>query len=366
MKSLPMHKPVILLAAIGAVWLLPWHIAFAQEAGVTSPPPVEVADATGHFSVSSPEDMAPWQKRLTLGPGDVLNIGMYQQPDLSREDLSIGPDGRLNYLQARDVVASGLTVDELREKLEKELAKYYQPPLRVIIVPQAFNSKKYYILGNVAQKGVYPLNRSVTMLEAIAQARGFVSAPQGRNTLMLADLSRSFLVRRSDDGEFRREEVDFEALFLRGDLSQNIALAPDDYLYFPPLDIKEVYVLGNGVAPGVLVHTENLSVLRAITMQGGFLDKAYRSKVLVIRGSLNQPETFVVNMNEILQAETPDFKLEPRDIVYVSRRPWAKAEDLLEMAVTQFFRAAVIGWTGQNVGPWIDKPWIGPEGSSAE
>ena len=359
MKTLSFHQTFFLLQGLVLALSLALHPAVAQEEVEESSAPLEEAVPAGHFSITSPEDMAQWQKKLTLGSGDVLNIGLYQQPDLTRENLAIGPDGRLNYLQAQNVLAAGLTVDELREKLETELAKFYLPPLRVIIVPQAFNSKKYYVLGNVVQKGVFQLRRPVTLIEALAQARGFITTdPRTRNTLMLADLSRSFLMRRQASEEFERQEVDFEALFLRGDLSQNIALEPDDYLYFPPLDIAEVYVLGDGIRPGVVLHTEGLSLLRAITIQGGFLDKAFRSRVLVVRGSLNQPETFVVNMNEILHAESPDFKLEPRDIIYVSRRPWAKAEELVEVAVTQFFRAAFISWTGLNVGPFINEPII--------
>jgi hypothetical protein len=105
-----------------------------------------------------------------------------------------------------------------------------------------------------------------------------------------------------------------------------------------------------------VVHAPDTTVLRVLIAQGGFVDKAYRSKVLVVRGSLNQPQSFVVNVNDILQARGPDFKLEAGDIVYVSRRPWAKAEELLEFAITEFLRAAIVSWTGVNVGPWIKEP----------
>src|SRR6185295_8458412 len=54
------------------------------------------------FSVSSPDRLADWQKHLTLGPGDILEMSLYGQADSLRSNLSIGPDGRLNYLEARD------------------------------------------------------------------------------------------------------------------------------------------------------------------------------------------------------------------------------------------------------------------------
>jgi polysaccharide export outer membrane protein len=311
---------------------------------------------TNAFSISSPAELADWQKRLTLGPGDVLNISLYEQPESFRAGVTVGPDGRLNYLQARDVVATGLTVDELRERLESVLLKLYRPPLRVVVQPIAYNSKKYYVLGNVTTKGVFALDRPTTVLEAIARAKGFISAPQRRTTLLLADLSRSFLIRKQPSGTFQRVPVDFENLFLHGDLTQNIALAPDDYLYFPPMDLQDVYVFGEVLSPGPVPLGSEMSAVRALVARGGFTPRSYRTRVLVVRGSLKQPQTIVVNTTDILGAKALDIKLQPRDIVYVSRKPWYKAEELLEAAVTAFFRSAVVYGTGQHVGPIIDDP----------
>jgi len=327
--------------------------AWAQEARPqpeTAPPIDKITPA---FSVSSPAQLADWQKHLTLGAGDTLNLSLYEQPDSERKDMIIGPDGRLNYLQARDVMAAGLTVDELRTELEKLLAKYYRPPLRVIVVPQAYRSKKYYLLGNVVQKGVFPLDRPVTILEAIAQAQGFVTTTERRSTLTLADLQRAFLIRKGEKEEHQRLKVDFEALFLQGDLSQNIPLAPGDYLYFPPPDLQEVYVLGEVPHPGITAYSSEMTVLRAIASHGGFGDRAFRQRVLIVRGSLNHPQTLVLNVSDILKAKGVDVHVEPRDIIYVSRRPWYKAEELLQAAVSDFLRAAVVAWTGKNIQPLI-------------
>jgi len=311
---------------------------------------------TNAFTISSPTELADWQKRLTLGPGDVMTINLYEQPESIRAGVTIGPDGRLNYLQARDVVATGLTVDELRDRLENVLLKFYRPPLRVVVQPTAYNSKKYYVLGNVTTKGVFALDRPTTVLEAIARAKGFTSAPQRRSTLVLADLSRSFLMRKDPAGSFHRVPVDFENLFLHGDLTQNVPLTPDDYLYFPPLDVQDVYVFGEVLSAGPVPYGPEMSAMRALTARGGFTPRSYRSRVLVVRGSLKQPQTIVVDTTDILSAKALDTKLQPRDIVYVSRRPWYKAEELLEGAITAFFRSAVVYGAGQHIGPIIDDP----------
>lgn len=335
----------------GAVWFSIFLPVMSGLSALAQTPSV-----TNAFTIATaPTQLADWQKRLTLGPGDVLNISLYEQIESLRA-VTIGPDGRLSYLQARDVLADGLTVDELRERLEGLLVKLYNPALRVIVQPTAYNSKKYYILGNVVQKGVFALDRPTTLLEALARAKGFATTLQRRNTLVLADLSRSFLMRKDAAGGFHRVPVDFENLFLRGDLTQNIALAPDDYLYFPPLDLEDVYVFGEVVSPGPVPHGTEMSVMRALAARGGFTTRSYKTHVLVVRGSLKAPQTIIANTTDILGAKARDITLQPRDIVYVSRRPWYKAEELLEAAVQSFLRAMVVYGAGEHVGPIIDDP----------
>jgi protein involved in polysaccharide export with SLBB domain len=224
----------------------------------------------------------------------------------------------------------------------------------VVISPLAFRSKKYYMLGNVVGRGAYPLDKPTTIVEAVARAKGFVSGAGGRGgSFTLADMSQAFLMRRHADGSFAREPVDFENLFQRGELQNNKLLAPDDYIYFPPADRDEVYVLGEIQGTGALSYSKDLTVLGAIAGRGGFRDGAFRQKILVVRGSLERPQTFVVNTDEILRAVKKDFPLQPRDIVYVSRKPWAKAEELLEAASSDFVRAVVVTWTGKNIQPLI-------------
>jgi protein involved in polysaccharide export with SLBB domain len=322
----------------------------------TNSPPDALQPVPG-LSVSEGAQLAPWQERLTLGPGDVLDISLYGVADSARPGVVIGPDGRMNYLQARDVVASDLTVDELRTALELALAKYHLAP-KVVINPMAYNSKKYYILGNVMRKGGYLLDRPTTIIEAIAKSGGFVSVLQNQNVAMLVDLERSFLVRKKDDGSFGKVPVNFEGLFQRGDLTQNVPLTPGDYLFFPEAGRQEVYVVGEVRTQGLFPFSKDLTALGVVAARGGFTERAWKSKILVIRGSLNNPQTFVIDGGDILKAKGKDFQLQNRDIVYVHRKPWAKAQEILEYGITSFFRAAVIGYTGRNVGPFITSPII--------
>ena len=304
----------------------------------------------GRFSVVSPTQRAEWQKNLTLGPGDILTIGFFGQTNWTKPDIAVGPDGRLSYLEATDVVATGLTIDQLRQELDNRLGKFHRAA-RTIVVPTIFKSKKYYVLGKVNRKGVFVLDQPLTVLEAVARANGFQTGILDKNTIDLADFQRSFLVRKGE-----RIPINFERLFYDGDLSQNIPIEPEDYLYFPSSALKEVYVLGEVRTPGVVPHTRESTVIAALSARGGFTDKAYKSKVLIIRGSINRPETYVIDVPAILDARAPDFRLEAKDIVYVAYRPWIKAEELLDTAATAFIQSAVAAWAGANIGPVITSP----------
>ncbi|HET7625116.1 MAG TPA: SLBB domain-containing protein, partial [Verrucomicrobiae bacterium] len=183
-----------------------------------------------------------------------------------------------------------------------------------------------------------------TVIEAIARAKGFESGQVENDTIDLVDLSRSFLMRGG-----KRYSLNFEKLFEDGDLSQNIAIEPGDYLYFPSANVQQVYVLGEVGLPGMVTYRPDMTVLAAISSRGGFNEKAFKSRVLVVRGSLNHPQTFVVDTMGVTSGRLSDFKLQAKDIVYVSHRPFYRAEDLLDLATTAFIQSVITTWVGTEV-----------------
>lgn len=344
-------QPRPITGVAGLILLLAAAPAFAQE----TQPVKSAANDQAKLSlsaVSNPAKRAKWQERLTLGAGDILDFSLLESPELARKGVVVGPDGRVTFLQAENIMAAGLTIDELRAKFDEELSKFYRSP-RTIIMPVAYHSKRFVVLGTVANKGVFPLTRPTTVIEAIAQAGGLEIGMFERSTVELADLGRSFLVRNGE-----RLPLDFERLFQRGDLTQNIPIEPDDYLYFASADANQIYVLGEVMNPGVLAFAQRATVMSALAARGGFTDRAYKSRVLVVRGSLDRPQTFVIDTTEILAAKQTDFKLQPRDIVYVAPNRWLLAVDLLDTAIKAFITSMTVEAINQNVGPWITTPII--------
>jgi protein involved in polysaccharide export with SLBB domain len=295
------------------------------------------------FSIVGPSQRGNWQQHLTLGPGDVLTLNLYGAPELTRAEVAIGPDGRISYLEAQDVPASGLTIDELRAKLDEALGQFRRAP-HTIVTPVSFRSKKYYMLGRVTTKGVYVLDRPMTVLEALARAHGLETALVDRYLVSLTDFDRSFLARGG-----KRIPLDFVKLFQQGDLSQNKAIEPGDYIYFAPGDLNEVYAVGEVRSPGPVTWTPDLNIIAAITGRGGFTERAWRARVLVVRGSISAPQAIPVDTHAILDGKELNFKLQPRDIIYVNSRPFIKVEEAADLAITAFIQSAISSAVGVHV-----------------
>jgi protein involved in polysaccharide export with SLBB domain/capsular polysaccharide biosynthesis protein len=291
---------------------------------------------------------------LPLGPGDAVNISVPGRPEYARNAVTIGPDGRLTYLQAQNLPAAGLTIDQLRSRLMTELRQFHKN-LIVVVTPMTFQSRKVYVLGKIVKKGALNLERPLTILEAVAESGGLETGLFQQNTVELADLGRSFLMRGN-----ARVPVNMEALFFKGDMSQNALLQPGDYLYFPSANSNEIYVLGNVKmqgTQGLLAHT---SVHSAIAQAGGFTPSAYTQRILVVRGALDKPETFTVNLAATLAGREKGFKLEPKDIVFIADKPWARAEELLSFALNAFTQGAISSWISTNPTPFIQDALLPP------
>ena len=319
------RKLLIASLAIGCAFAL--HKAAAQQASTENVP-----------AGSAVESALSWRDSYTFGPGDVLNIAFFGKPELRRDGLRIAPDGTISFLQANSVHVAGMTIDEIRATFEAALSRYYRN-VRLIITPGELASKRNIILGKVVDKGRFVLARPMTILEAIARSRGIETGLLEQRTIEIADMDRSFIVRAG-----QKLPVDLGALYYRGDLSQNVELEPGDYIYIASNLNNEFYVLGAVNEPGSQGLSQNLTIVGAITRREGFADKAWKQKVLLVRGSLSEPEVRAINVKRILQGLEPDVPIEPGDIIFVDTRPWSKVEDLLDRAIMDYIRSATATW----------------------
>ncbi len=316
-----------------------------NEPEVNEPsPPKPLFEVSGIATPASyvAPSRSSWRDRYELGPGDELNFGLHGKPTLKKLAVAVAPDGTISYLQAKQIDVRGKTIDELRHQLNAILADYHRNA-RVIITPSKLGSKQYTVLGEVRKNGTYSLDRPVTLLQALAEAGGFNLGKSGEGAVQLADLRRSFVVR---DGS--RMPVDMESLYLAGDMTQNVHVEPGDYIYVASKLRNEVYVFGSVNTPGVKAIESRMTTLGAIAAAEGFSSQAWRDRVLIIRGKMDDPETIVMPLNKVLHGKSHDIEILPGDIVYVHNRPWAYATKILDAAILAYIDGSFAGWLADD------------------
>ena len=94
-----------------------------------------------------------------------------------------------------------------------------------------------------------------------------------------------------------------------------------------------------------------LTLARAIAEAGGFTDAAFQAKVLLVRGSIHQPVTQVVNVKDILEGRAADIPLQNRDIIFVSKHPFDIVERALDNAIITFMQTVTAEAMNQNYNP---------------
>nr|MBP8284493.1 polysaccharide biosynthesis/export family protein [Chromatiaceae bacterium] len=101
-----------------------------------------------------------------LGKADILNITVYDEPDLTMDNVPVRPDGKISFPLVGDVQAEGRSVDELTADITQRLGQYLLSA-KVTVAVQQFNSMNYTIAGEVVKPGVYPLQTNVSLVDAV-------------------------------------------------------------------------------------------------------------------------------------------------------------------------------------------------------
>lgn len=106
-----------------------------------------------------------------IGPGDVVNIRVWREPELASQQ-AVRPDGKITMPLIGDVVAVDMTPNQIATQITTQLKEYIVNPSVMVAVVQV-RSKKYTITGEVGRPGSYPLLVPTTVLDALTNAGGF-------------------------------------------------------------------------------------------------------------------------------------------------------------------------------------------------
>ncbi len=155
------------------------------------------------------------------------------------QKIIVRPDGRISFPFVGEIMARGLTVRELDEKLTAELAKFVPSP-EVYINLSEIGGKRVIVLGEVNAPGVFKPQDNARILDVIALAGGYTKdAALGSVILIRGGLT-----------DPRPEKINLANIMKRGDLRQNVFIQPEDIVFVPKNIISDVnYVLEQLLGP---------------------------------------------------------------------------------------------------------------------
>jgi polysaccharide export outer membrane protein len=273
--------------------------------GSQSPAAVAVAS-------SQPDD------RYRIGPGDVLDIRIFNRPNLSRDAVRVEGNGMIRMpLIETEIQAACKTEGELAAEISRGYIKYYKNP-QVDVFIKEYHSKQVAVIGAVNEQSRFELQRRIRLLELLSYAKG----PSGKagQTINIVHAPPALACQNPNAaGE------DSGAAFVSYKLSETLQglpaanpfIEPGDIITLPEAD--QVYVVGNVFTPLTIPLKEPITLSRAVAMAGGVKQDSKKDKVRIVRqepGTATRKE-ILVDLQAIEKKRADDVALLPNDIVDV-------------------------------------------------
>ncbi len=187
-----------------------------QKAPADKQASVRVQGANPDAAAEQATEATPY----VIGPLDVLDVNVWQDPNVSRS-VPVRPDGRISLPLLNDVQAAGLTPMELSASISAKLKKFLTNP-QVTVTVTAMNSQRVYGVGEVNRPGPLTLLPKMTALQAISAAGGITQ---------FGDQKHAYVLRHEGDKD-STFPLNYRDL-LRGDMRGNIVLKAGDTIVVP-------------------------------------------------------------------------------------------------------------------------------------
>ncbi|MBW1966613.1 MAG: polysaccharide biosynthesis/export family protein [Deltaproteobacteria bacterium] len=158
---------------------------------------------------------------FVLGPGDVLEISVWKDPELTKQVI-VQPDGYLSFPLVGQVKAGGKTLAKVQHEIVERLQEYIPSPT-VAVLPFKIESYKVYVIGKVKEPGVFMLPEPINVMQALSLAGGMNP---------FADLDKITILRQGPDGQ-SRIRFDYGDVAKGKHLEQNIMLQTGDVVVVP-------------------------------------------------------------------------------------------------------------------------------------
>jgi len=234
-----------------------------------------------------------------LGGGDIVNIAVYGQPDLTAVVRISQDDGTITYPLLGEVAISGLSPEEAGRKIANLLKDggFIKKP-QITLTVKEFQSQKISVIKQVNKPEQYLLKNESRVIDLISQAGGFK-----------VDAADVISVVKNENGKQVKREIDL-LLFYAGDVTQNIMVSTGDFILVPKMD--EFYIHGEVKKSGMYRLERGMTVMQALSVGGGISSRGSLRGIMVTRV---QSDGTTKKVKVELTA-----KVKPKDVIYVKER----------------------------------------------
>jgi polysaccharide export outer membrane protein len=257
-----------------------------------------------------------------IGPEDVLEISVFDVPELSKLTVRVTNNGTIPLPILGDVRAAGFTPQQLRNALERDWGRTYLENPHVMVFVREFHAQPVSVVGAVEKPGLYQLTGPRTLIEVISLAGGFsrMGVAPGRYLYVsrkggFGDLAPSEGMQLVAPDKL---EINIDRLLYARDNALNIPIRPQDIITVSKAQV--VYVVGAVKKSGgfVLGDKQQLTVLQALALAEGLTPTAAKGGAKIIHSSDDGKRTEVsVNLAKILKGKDVDPELAANDILFV-------------------------------------------------
>lgn len=187
---------------------------------------VRAADATSAAAAPSAtrrqDELQPNIREYRIGPGDVLAVDVWKEPDASSISVPVRLDGKISLPMVGELTVLGVTPAELETTLTARYREFIRDARPTVIIRE-INSQKVYLIGEVRREGPIRLQAPINVLQALAEAGGVTDYAKRRKIYILrTQLNRQLIL-----------PFDYDAVVRGEKMEQNILLAAGDTIIVP-------------------------------------------------------------------------------------------------------------------------------------
>jgi polysaccharide biosynthesis/export protein len=228
-----------------------------------------------------PARSAALAKDYQIGAGDVLSITVYGYDELKTK-VRVSESGSIDFPLIGAVQVSRLKTSEAAKKIEERLADGYLVNPQVQVYIEEFKSKKVAALGPFNKPGLIELNGPTTLLELISKAGG-LSKDAGDTITVTSEAGKTVT-------------IDVKRLIEDGDAASNIPIRGGETIAVAKGVPSVCYITGQVKRPGAYPWTKNITVLKVVSLAGGFTGMAADSRIKINR-VVKKRKTVLKNVN---------------------------------------------------------------------